>query len=221
MDRRDFLTAGKAKKPAPVNPIVPMAIGTSPTRTLSGINPYTGPWTTNEVIHLLKRTMFGAKKTDVDYFASRTMNQTVDELLNPTAPNPAPPVKEYVTSTILGVNADTNIAEDEMELLEILTNSEKLKGRYAELNSYYYLGIANIKIDLTEKAEKYFDTLVSLKTDISKMTIAKDFLRPIGELFEEKQNISKALFWYKKAIEFSPTIGLKKKITQLEKIPNL
>ena len=87
MDRRDFLTAGKIKKAAPVTFV-------SPTRTLSGINPYTGPWTTNEVIHLLKRTMFGAKKTDVDYFVTRTMNQTVDELLNPTAPLPAPPVKE-------------------------------------------------------------------------------------------------------------------------------
>ncbi|MBK6380684.1 MAG: hypothetical protein IPF72_13665 [Chitinophagaceae bacterium] len=63
MDRRDFLTAGKTKKAAPVNPIA----FASPTRTLSGINPYTGPWTVNEVIHLLKRTMFGAKKADVDF----------------------------------------------------------------------------------------------------------------------------------------------------------
>ena len=91
MDRRDFLTVGKIKKAAPVK-------FASLTRTLSGINPYTGAWTTNEVIHLLKRAMFGAKKTDVDYFAALTMNQTVDELLNPTAPVSAPPVKEYTTS---------------------------------------------------------------------------------------------------------------------------
>lgn len=118
-------------------------------------------------------------------------------------------------------NGDSNIVDDENELLEILTDSDKLKGRYAELNGYYYLGIANIKIGLTEKGETYFDKLVNLESDISKMTIAKDFLRPIGELFEEKENTSKALFWYKKAIEFSPTIGLKKKITQLEKNLNL
>ena len=48
------------------------------------------------------------------------------------------------------------------------------------------------------------------------MTIAKDFLRPIGELYEEGKVNSKALFWYKKAIEFSPNIGLKKKIKELE-----
>ena len=108
MDRRDFLTAGKTKKRTQT--ISKPAQIVSPARTLSGINPYTGPWGTNEVIHLLKRTMFGAKKADVDYFASRTMNQVVDELLNPTAPNPLPPVKEYTTSTQPGT-PDANIAQ--------------------------------------------------------------------------------------------------------------
>jgi len=103
MDRRDFLTARKVKKTEPVK-------FASPARILSGINPYTGSWTTNEVIHLLKRTMFGAKKTDVDYFVTRSMSQAVDELLNPTAPDPGPPVKEYVTSTQPGT-PDGNIAQ--------------------------------------------------------------------------------------------------------------
>ena len=151
MDRRDFLTAGKAKKPAPVNPIVPMAIGTSPTRTLSGINPYTGPWTTNEVIHLLKRTMFGAKKTDVDYFASRTMNQTVDELLNPTAPNPAPPVKEYVTSTILGVNADTNIAQGTTWINDINSDGTVQSQRRASYKKWWTGVMLNQDRSIREK----------------------------------------------------------------------
>jgi uncharacterized protein (DUF1800 family) len=104
MDRRDFLTARKPKKAAEVQTVIPA-------RTLSGINPYTGVWGKNEIIHLLKRTMFGAKKADVDYFATLSMNQTVDELLNPTAANPQPPVKEYATSTTLGVVPDTNILQ--------------------------------------------------------------------------------------------------------------
>lgn len=107
MDRRDFLTAGKSKKKEPV---LQQAAAFSPTRTLSGINPYTGAWSTDEVIHLLKRTMFGAKKADVDYFLTRTMSQAVDELLNPAAPNPAPPVKEYTTSTQPGT-PDANIVQ--------------------------------------------------------------------------------------------------------------
>ncbi len=108
MNRRDFLTAGKPTKKLPAQSKPSQII--SPARTLSGINPYSGPWGTNEVIHLLKRTMFGAKKDDVDYFTSRTMNQAVDELLNPTAPDPLPPVKEYTTSTQPGT-PDANIAQ--------------------------------------------------------------------------------------------------------------
>ncbi len=99
MDRRDFLTVSKAKKKAPVKPIT---IGSaSPARTFSGINPYTGPWTTNEVIHLLKRTMFGATKADVDFFGAMSMNQAVDAILNVPAAQftPPPPVKNYANST--------------------------------------------------------------------------------------------------------------------------
>lgn len=106
MDRRDFLTARRKKTAAKEKS------GTAqPFRTNSGINPYTGAWSEQEIVHLLKRTMFGAKKADVDYFKTRTMSQAVDELLTPAAPNPAPPVKEYVTSTTPGVNADANILQ--------------------------------------------------------------------------------------------------------------
>ena len=100
MDRRDFLTARRRHKP--VDHIA--------FRTTSGISPYTGPWTEKEIIHLLKRTMFGAQKADVDYFKTRTMDQAVDELLNPTTPNPAPPVKEYTTSSS-ATTPDTGIAQ--------------------------------------------------------------------------------------------------------------
>jgi uncharacterized protein (DUF1800 family) len=106
MDRRDFLKGRKKKQSADQDAEV-----TQPFRTESGISSYTGPWTEQEVVHLLKRTMFGAKRADVSYFKTRTMSQSVDELLTPTAPAPAPPVKEYVTSTTPGVTPDPNILQ--------------------------------------------------------------------------------------------------------------
>lgn len=60
----------------------------------AGLAPYTGAWTVNEVTHLLKRTMFGAKKTDVDYFLSLSPGAAVDELLN-NITAPSPPVRDY------------------------------------------------------------------------------------------------------------------------------
>ena len=108
MDRRDFLTANRKKKS---KDFTQNAEPVSTRQVTSGINPYTGPWTDNEIIHLLKRTMFGAKRNDIVYFRSRTVSQAVDELLNPTVPQPAPPIKEYVTSTTPGVVPDGNIVQ--------------------------------------------------------------------------------------------------------------
>ncbi len=93
MDRRDFLTA-KRKKAEPVQTF----------RTQSGINPYSGTWTKNEVQHLLKRTMFGSTRADIAYFLTRTLDQAVDELLTPVAPLPSPPVNDYSPGT-----ADANV----------------------------------------------------------------------------------------------------------------
>ena len=98
MDRREFLTA--KRKPQPVTQ------NKTAGRTSSGLQIYTGPWTRNEIIHLLKRTMFGAKPVDVSYFESKTMIETVDELLNPVDPLPNPPVKDYSTTGALSPDND-------------------------------------------------------------------------------------------------------------------
>jgi len=89
MDRKSFLTS-KATKSKPVS----VAQGLKMARTNSGVTPYAGAWTDKEVIHLLKRTMFGAKISDVAYFKGRTVTQAIDELVTPLAA-PAPPVNSY------------------------------------------------------------------------------------------------------------------------------
>ena len=109
MDRRDFFIPAKKKK-------IERSQTAEPQRTQSGINPYNGAWTENEVQHLLKRVMFGSTKTDIDYFKTRTVLQAVDELINPIAPLPAPPLNDYaalmadpaVPAGQTWVNAPTN-----------------------------------------------------------------------------------------------------------------
>ncbi len=91
MDRRHFFIPEKKKN-------IKRSQTAEPQRTQSGINPYNGAWTDNEVQHLLKRAMFGSTKTDIDYFKTRTVSQAVDELINPTAPLPAPPLNDYAAS---------------------------------------------------------------------------------------------------------------------------
>lgn len=82
MDRRDFFKIAGKKNIKKKN------------RLFAGLSPYSGNWTVNEVTHLLKRTMFGAKKSDIDYFLTLSPGAAVDELLNNVS-IPSPPVRDY------------------------------------------------------------------------------------------------------------------------------
>lgn len=88
MDRRDFFKAARKKN------LAAQQKGKSFRPFFSGLAPYAGTWTINEVTHLLKRTMFGAKKTDIDYFLTLSPDAAIDELLN-NITVPSPPVRDY------------------------------------------------------------------------------------------------------------------------------
>ena len=95
MDRRSFFKGTKEKKTSAPQSEKKEIFSA---RTNSGVLPYTGAWTKKEVVHLLKRTMFGAKPEDVTYFLSKSLSNAVDELLNPIAALPTPPLKDYDTT---------------------------------------------------------------------------------------------------------------------------
>lgn len=90
MDRRELFNVFQAKSPGQDFSHID--------RTMSGLTPYSGPWGTKEVTHLLKRTLFGATIADVNYFKTKTLAQAVDELLT-AAPPPPPPINNYNNNT--------------------------------------------------------------------------------------------------------------------------
>jgi uncharacterized protein (DUF1800 family) len=61
----------------------------------TSLKKYKGKWGQSEVKHLLKRTLFGAPKEDIDHFASKSLKHAIQQLLNTSAPVPAPPVNNY------------------------------------------------------------------------------------------------------------------------------
>jgi uncharacterized protein (DUF1800 family) len=77
---------------------------------LSGLSPYTGSFTQVELQHLLKRTLFGVSKDDLNYFGGKVLADVLNELLNPVSTTPLPPVKEYTTSTTAAL-PDTAVAQ--------------------------------------------------------------------------------------------------------------
>lgn len=111
MNRREFFTP--TKLPTSSETVAPPSLEevAAPKRInrglATGLSPYAGAWGQDQVVHLLRRTMFGAKMADINYFKGKSMSQAVDELLTVNTSPPSPPINNYSG----GVNKDPNIAE--------------------------------------------------------------------------------------------------------------
>lgn len=103
MERKEFITSlfkTSAGKKAVVKKNMDAGISMPPLQPIEGgLAPYTGQWTENEIIHLLKRTMYGATVEDVNYFMDMSYGAAVDELVNTVNTNPGEPIKVYTTDT--------------------------------------------------------------------------------------------------------------------------
>src|SRR6266850_3292594 len=60
-------------------------------RTAAGLEPYQGPWGFDQAAQLLRRTMFGATRADIQTMMGMPMDQAVAQLLA-DSPAPSPPV---------------------------------------------------------------------------------------------------------------------------------
>jgi uncharacterized protein (DUF1800 family) len=129
-----------------------------------GLAVYNGPWTVNEVIHLLKRTMFGATVTDINYFKSKTFQQAVDEILNPAGPLPAPPVKEYTTPAN-ATTPDTNINQGDTWILDPNTDGTVNSLRIASFKKWWMGVMINQDRSIREKMTLFWHNHFATETN--------------------------------------------------------
>ncbi|MES1249099.1 MAG: hypothetical protein ABUL46_00370, partial [Chitinophaga rupis] len=61
----------------------------------SGIKRYKGKWGADQAAHLLKRTLFGVKKEDLEHFQKKSLKKAVRELIYTDYPVPDPPINNY------------------------------------------------------------------------------------------------------------------------------
>ncbi len=86
-----FMSETLLTKASTVNKNVSAPANTLQAPLAEGLQEYSGTWDTPQIVHLLKRMLFGVKPQDVQYFKTKTLQQAVDELLQPTpAPNNFP-----------------------------------------------------------------------------------------------------------------------------------
>lgn len=116
----------------------------------TGLQPYTGSFGAPELRHLLRRTLFGATKADMAYFSGKSVTQVVSELLNPTAPLPAPPVKEYVVAATTLV-PDNNIVAGTTWVGDINNDGTIASYRRASFKKWWVGNLVNQDRSIREK----------------------------------------------------------------------
>jgi uncharacterized protein (DUF1800 family) len=157
MDRRDFVTAKRKASP------VKAAERKETVRTFAGLNPYNGPWTSNEVAHLLKRTMFGSTIDDINYFVGLGMNQAVDTLLTIPAAPPAPPVKNYNNTNIATTDPDYAIP---MGQTWVTINTADADGQRRNSFKAWWMGLMiNQERNIREKMTLFWHNHFSTETN--------------------------------------------------------
>ena len=62
--------------------------------TSTGLNEYNGVWSEKQVGHLLKRTLFGPKRAEIEQFMAMSPSDAVDAIISPSE-FPGPPVNDY------------------------------------------------------------------------------------------------------------------------------
>lgn len=124
ISRREFLSKGRTPRRTQVIPpsaqpeiVSPYANKELPKleRTGAGLEPYSGPWGPDQIAHLLRRTLLGARQADVASLLPLPMDQAISMLLADT-PAPDPPVG---TSTL---DVDTPIGQTWINNPKICTN---------------------------------------------------------------------------------------------------
>jgi uncharacterized protein (DUF1800 family) len=121
----------------------------------TGLQPYTGSFGTPELRHLLRRTLFGATKSDLAHFSGKSVTQVVNELLNPTAPLPEPPVKEYVVSATTLV-PDNNIVAGTTWVTDINNDGNIASYRRASFKKWWVGNLVNQDRSIREKMSLFW-----------------------------------------------------------------
>ncbi len=169
MNRREFLAAGRQQ-----------LAGKKKTRVKydryfesadSGLQPYSGDWGFDEAAHLLRRSMFGAKQSDIDHILSLTPSDAVDELLT-ISPVPSPPVREYgLLEMDNGMFDDPNVPQGSTWVNDVSRSEDGNlqaavnNARTASLRRWWMGVMLNQQRSITEKMVLFWHHHFSVQTE--------------------------------------------------------
>lgn len=146
---------------------------------LAGLEEYSGPWEPAQARHLLSRTLFGIRKSELEAALSLGLTKTLDQLLA-DLPLPAPPVNDY-EGLEQGAN-DPHVGFEE-SWLTAPHGGQKESYRIVSLKNWMIRNILEEAPHLRQKMVLFWSTL--LPTKIWDIFIAKVSYKYLELLHEE------------------------------------
>jgi uncharacterized protein (DUF1800 family) len=129
-------------------------------RTTAGLEPYSGPWGFDQVAHLLRRSMFGATKLNIQSMMTLTMSQVIAQLLSDT-PAPDPPVGTNSSDT------DTPIGQTWVNNPKLDADGNNPNGvRLTSLKSWWIGLMLGQSISLRERMTLFWHSNFVTETDV-------------------------------------------------------
>ncbi len=172
MDRSEFLQSMFAKKSSvkaatKIKPSIALQEEDDP--FTGGINVYTGSWTDNEVIHLLKRLTYGAPVEEVNYFKTLSFSQAVDILLNTvnTSANLGEPIKTYnpVTTTTPSTDGDWSVPVGRTWVNTPTSSGSVNASRRQSLKAWWFINLINQPRSIEEKMILFWSSHFAIEFD--------------------------------------------------------
>ena len=168
MNRRDFLTLGTKETPEKYpldnkdNPYRNSALPKGFDVSNYSVAPFVGQWSAQQAMHLLRRATFGYTLSSIQGFASKTMEQAVDDLLNIQNFNPSPPVNNYNGPGQI----DPNIAEGQTWVYDTINPPEVNFPRISSFKSWSIGLMFNQDNDIREKMTLFWHNHFATEADV-------------------------------------------------------
>lgn len=122
----------------------------------TGLSPYRGEWSEVQVAHLLKRTLFGVKRAEIDHFLSLSMDQAVESILQPSASH-EPPINDYAPS---GSEIEDEVIPYGETWIEAPYSPEHEGARIVSLKGWIINNMLNQETTIHEKLTLFWHNLL-------------------------------------------------------------
>ncbi len=131
-------------------------------KTTAGLTTYSGTFSRTEIIHLLRRTMFGVREADIQTLAGMTASAAIDYLFsNVPAIAPAPPVNNYEATT----PDTTGIPAGQTWVNAAYGNGSVNSQRRSSFKSWYMGVVLNQNLSILEKMTFFWANHFSTESD--------------------------------------------------------